>query len=169
MTDGISLIGMPCSGKTTTAKIIADTLNCKWLDVDQWMNKHENAKSTSEIINVRGSDYALNLEQRCVEDNDLHGLVLSTPGSIIYTSSLDKLSSQTIIFYLDTPLDIIKSRLSYDPNNKRGVIGLGKLDLNELYAERTPLYRKWADHIIDCESKDPNEIADEIIKIYKRN
>lgn len=164
---GISLIGMPASGKSTIGKALSQSLNAPLLDVDQWMEKHE-SMPLRKIIESKGKDYTLDLETSCLKDRDLHGVVVSTPGSIIYNDVLDVLRSQTHIVWLNVPFDVIEERLAPDVDNKRGVIGLKEKGLRRLFDERTPHYAEWATHVIDCGSKDADDIVDEILRIVDK-
>ncbi|MCA9334860.1 hypothetical protein KC953_01830 [Candidatus Saccharibacteria bacterium] len=164
MQKGIALIGMPASGKTTISRELAARLNRPLLDVDQWMEAHEK-RPLSETIATKGKKYTLDLETACIRDHDLRELILSTPGSIIYNDVLDLLREKTHIIWLDVPFEVIEERLAPDVDNQRGVIGLKEKGLRALYDERTPLYRKWATHTIDCGDKDVEAIVLEIAKI----
>jgi len=40
--------------------------------------------------------------------------------------------------------------------------------LRQIYEERRPLYFKYADIVIDCRGKEPDEIIAEILKRYRQ-
>ncbi len=164
MNKGITLIGMPASGKATIGSVLAQKLNCPQLDIDEWMIAHEKMPIT-EILAKKGRDYVLDLELMCVQSHDLHETIVSPPGSIIYTNSLSKLREETEIVLLDVELEVIRARLAPDITNKRGVIGLADGGIEKLYTERMLVYRDWSDHIIVCAEKTPKEIADEILRL----
>ena len=159
------MIGMPCSGKSTVSKIIASRLGYGLLDVDEWIVAHEQVR-VAETIKNKGVDYVLALDEQCVREHDLRNLVVSTPGCAVYTSNYEKLANETMIFYLETSLEDIRARLAYDPDNERGVIGLSEKGIDNLYAERTPLYEEWAEYTIVCEGKDPQMISEEITGVW---
>lgn len=161
---GVSLIGMPASGKSTICKKLASALSWPLLDIDLWMEAHE-GMPLKQIIDTKGKDYALDLETSCIRDTNLFETVLSTPGSIIYNDVLDVLQQQTHIIWLDVPFSTLEARLAPDIENERGIIGLKEKGLKGLYDERTPFYEKWATHRIDCEEKSVSKIVKEIIAI----
>jgi shikimate kinase len=167
---GITLIGMPTSGKTTIGREIAQRLRWPLLDIDQCIEKQE-GMALGEVITNKGSEYALNLETEFIHGTNLLNTVVSTPGSIIYNDVLGKLQSETRIYWLDVTLDEVKRRLSEDPNPRRleTIIGAKEKGLDLLYAERTPLYRKWAQFVISCAGKDVTQIASEVISLSKIN
>lgn len=161
---GITLIGMPTSGKTTIGREIAQRLRWPLLDIDQCIEKQE-GMALGEVIASKGPEYALNQETEFIHVTNLLSTVVSTPGSIIYNDVLGKLQSETHIYWLDVTLDEVKRRLSEDPNPRRieTIIGAKEKGLDRLYAERTPLYQKWAQYVISCAGKDASQIASEII------
>lgn len=163
---GISLIGMPTSGKTTIGKVVAERLSWPMLDVDRWMEQQEGIP-LADVIETKGVDYTLELETHCLQNASLYETVVSTPGSIIYNHVLGTLQAQTDIVWLDVPYKEIERRLAIDPNPNRinTIIGVKEKGLERLYNERVPVYKKWAKFIIDCTAKDPFEIAAEVISI----
>lgn len=162
---GISLIGMPASGKSTIGRELSQTLGFPLLDIDKWMEEHENLPLKQAILQ-KGVAYILALESRCVRELDLHETIVSTPGSIIYNDVVEPLRMQTNIVWLNVPFETFEKRLAPDVNNERGIIGLAEKGLRCLYEERLPLYQQWAQYTIDCENKQQYEITQEIIDLF---
>ena len=57
--------------------------------------------------------------------------------------SMFHLSSFSKIVYINTPLDEIKKRIGQ--GQQRGLAAPEGLSIDEIYLEREPLYKKWAD------------------------
>lgn len=161
---GITLIGMPAGGKSTIGAELAKRLDLPMLDVDRWMEQQEGVL-LPELIRTKGSDYVLALESGCIRDHDLRETIVSPPGSIIYNDVLQPLQEQTHIVYLQVPLTEIKARLDADTVRQGEIIGIKEKGLDGLFAERTPLYEKWAEHTIDCRGKSMADITNEVIAI----
>lgn len=163
---GITLIGMPTSGKSTIGRVIAEKLEWPMLDVDRWMEEKMHMP-LAQIIQTIGTEETLALETGCLTETNLRQIVVSTPGSVIYNDVYDALAAQTDIVWLNVALDEVERRLKTDPDPNRAdqIIGIKQKGLAGLYAEREPLYRQWsaAGYVIDCASKDVPQIADEII------
>lgn len=163
---GITLIGMPTSGKSTIGAVIAERLQWPMLDVDRWMEAKMHMP-LGKIIETIGTEETLALETDCLIQADLHQVVVSTPGSIIYNDVYDVLASQTDIVWLNVPVEEVERRLRTDPDPNRAdqIIGIKEKGLAKLFAEREPLYRKWsaAGYVISCAFKDASGIATEII------
>lgn len=162
---GISLIGMPASGKSTIGRELSRTLDMPLLDIDKWMEEHEGMPLKQAIVQ-KGAAYILALESRCVRELDLHETIVSTPGSIIYNDVVEPLRQQTNIVWLNVPYGDIEQRLAPDVHNERGIIGLAEKGLQLLYEERLPLYRRWAQYTIDCTGKRQQEITQEITNLF---
>ena len=47
------LVGMMGTGKTTIGQLVAEKMNFKFIDTDDWIEK-QNAMSVSEIFNSKG-------------------------------------------------------------------------------------------------------------------
>ena len=62
--------------------------------------------------------------------------------------AMQHLKRNGVVVYLDLPLDAIKERLQ-DLATRGVVMGAGQ-SLDTLYAERLPLYRRYAEITVDC-------------------
>lgn len=153
---------MPATGKSTVGHELATRLSYELLDVDSWMESHEGLP-VKQIIDTYGREHILELENRVLSERDLHEVVVSPPGSIIYTPALKQLREQTYCVLLDTPLHVLESRLAHDVHNERGVIGLNEFGLGSLYEARMPVYRQWAQLTIECGGRTPQQIATQIV------
>lgn len=152
---------MPCSGKSTVGKIIANRLNLDFIDGDEYIEK-KSGMAVSEIIFEKGEEYFKNLEEKVLSEIEMNNAVFAPGGSIIYHKKLmENLKSNSIIIYLDVNLNTIKKRMNYD--RKRRIIGLKYINLDELYLKRKPLYKKYASFEVGCDKKDSAKIADEIV------
>ena len=163
--EGITLIGMPGSGKSVIGKQLAHHLGWDFVDLDILIKEKE-GKSHAEIMKEKGEHELLQLEELYTLGLDFNlptgGLVFSPGGSIIYSRrAMEKLKSETKIIYLDLPYEEIKSRLGNNLEN-RGIIGLTLRGLGSLYQERTPIYQKFAHHIIPCIDQNEKEVVDKI-------
>jgi shikimate kinase len=161
---GISLIGFPASGKSTIGRHVAKKTGLPMLDIDRWMEERVGT-ALSEIIRTNGAEYTLNLETTSIRGRDLGDMIVSTPGSIIYNDVYDHLAEYTDIVWLDVPFEELKRRLETDAEHLREIIGIKEKGLDGLFAERRPLYEKWAHHRIDCEGKTAKQIATEIVDL----
>ncbi|MHA1723260.1 MAG: shikimate kinase [Promethearchaeota archaeon] len=162
----LTLVGMPGSGKSTIGKLLAESLNYTFIDTDNYIEKREK-KKLQQLIDEIGDESFCAIEEKCIlELLPLNNHILAPGGSIIYSKKLmESLRNQSIIIFLDLPLNEIENRLKN--KESRGIVGLKTKNLKELFKERVPLYKKYADLIISCDNKTELQIAEEIIKKIK--
>ena len=93
--------------------------------------------------------------------------VIATGGSVVYGErAMAHLQQIARIVYLEVPLEILRERLG--DLDARGVIRSPGQDLDGLYAERRPLYERWAEVRIDCDTLDHDAIVARILKAVER-
>ncbi len=148
----IVLIGMPGAGKSTIGVVLAKVLGYQFLDSDLLIQKQEKRK-LREIISQEGNDGFQKIENQVNASIDTEHTVIATGGSVVYCEeAMDHLKSVGTVIYLKLSLESLSQRLG---NLKgRGVLLREGQTLSDLYEERSPLYEKYADIVIDEEGKD---------------
>ncbi|MEK9186216.1 MAG: shikimate kinase [Patescibacteria group bacterium] len=159
---GITLIGMPGSGKSTIGKKLAERLKFRFVDLDELI-KEKIGRSHAEILEKDGRDALINLENQLTLELNFENTIFSPGGSIIYSLvAMEKLRAETTVIYLELPLQEIQKRLGKNPNS-RGIVGLQENGLDNLYRERTPLYQKFALHTVSCFNTSDQQIIESIL------
>lgn len=160
--DNIVLIGMPGAGKSTVGVVLAKKLGYAFLDSDLVIQSRE-GMLLHEIISERGVQGFWAVEEEANVSINADRTVIATGGSVIYGSrAMEHLKQIGTVVYLRLSCDAIADRLG--DLNERGVTLQEGQDLSELYAERVPLYEKYADYTINCEHMSIREIVEEISK-----
>lgn len=155
--NNIILIGMPGSGKSTIGVVLAKILGYEFIDSDLEIQKKEKRR-LSEIIASEGSKRFLEIENEVNASLNLKNTVIATGGSAIYgTSAMEHLGKSGTVVYLRLEYQNLEKRLGNLKN--RGVVLRKGQTLLDLYKERTPLYEKYADIIIDEKDMDIQQIA----------
>ena len=67
------------------------------------------------------------------------------------------LSSFSEIIYINTPLDVIKHRIGQ--GQQRGLAAPEGATIDEIYQEREPLYKKWANTTLDGKESVENLVS----------
>ncbi len=139
----IVLIGMPGCGKSTMGVLLAKNRCQMFVDTDLIIQERENMP-LQKIIDTKGLDYFLECEQNAICSLELHNTVVATGGSAVYSdAAMRHLKKQGKIVYIKISEDVMESRLR---NIKtRGVALPDGMTLEEMYAQRKPLYEKYAD------------------------
>lgn len=160
--NNIILIGMPGVGKSTVGVVLAKKLGYSFVDADLVIQSWE-GKLLHEIIAERGVEGFWMLEEVMGESIEAQRTVIATGGSAVYGENAMAHYKQTgTVVYLSLPLEGIRERLG--DLTERGVTLKEGQDLDGLYAERQPLYEKYADITVDCEGLSIREIVEKIAK-----
>ncbi|MBI2451034.1 MAG: shikimate kinase [Parcubacteria group bacterium] len=159
----ITLIGMAGAGKSAVGRKIAEILDYQFIDIDRIIAVKD---SPQKLIDQFGEKHWLAKEARTVlKLKNISNSIISPGGSIIYSPRAMKfLKNISKIIFLDANPFIIKQRINI---NSRGIIGLKIKSFEEVYDERRPLYKKYADIIIESENKNIAEISREILNLIK--
>lgn len=161
----IILTGMPGVGKSTVGVILAKALARSFIDTDLLIQSGE-GKRLQEIISASGMKHFLALEEKYIMAIDALSSVISTGGSVIYSSkAMKRLASSGMIIHLDLNLCEIKKRFCC--MDERGVARAPGQTIENLYKERLPLYKNHADLTIDCNNLSPGEIKGKILSSAK--
>ena len=165
--NNITLIGMPGAGKSTIGVILAKSLLCDFTDTDLIIQK-KTGKSLCDIIDQRGTEGFLELENDIVCSQSFENAVIATGGSVVYgEEAMAKLKEISTVVFLDVSVSELEKRLS---NIKtRGVAMKKGTTVKELYAERLPLYKKYADITLDCTGLTAEECVDWIMGVVRKS
>lgn len=143
MNDNVILIGMPASGKSTVGVILAKLLAYDFIDTDLLIQRREKSP-LSRIIEARGVDGFLEIEESVCLDLESERAVVATGGSVIYgEAAMRHMKAIGCVVYLDVDYDALCRRLT--DIRGRGVVLREGQTLRALYDERTALYKRYAD------------------------
>ena len=146
----VILIGMPGCGKSTVGVVLAKRLGFRFADTDLIIQE-KSGRLLQEIIDDCGSQALLELEQEVLTDWGGDNTVVATGGSAVYSDKgMAHLRENGTAVYIKLSLEQVKGRL--DNLEKRGVAGAEDHSLAELYNERTPLYERYADTVVEADS-----------------
>jgi len=165
--ENIILIGMPGAGKSTVGVVLAKRLGADFIDTDLLIQTRA-GKSLQAIINEDGLDTFRRIEEEVLLDLNVAHTVVSTGGSAVYSpAAMTPLKRNGTIVFINTPLQTLQRRIA-DMESRGMVIKPGD-SFAELFIERNPLYRKYADIIIVDQDKSIEEIAAEISEQVARD
>ena len=157
----IVLIGMPGVGKSTIGVILAKVLGYQFIDTDLVIQKEE-GKLLKDIIAKVGPEGFIEVENRINASIEAENSIIATGGSVIYgRKAMEHLSTIGTIIYVSLPFEELEKRLS--DIKGRGVVLKEGQTLKDLYYERTPLYEKYADIVIDEKGLNVEETIDKIL------
>lgn len=163
--ENIVLIGMPGVGKSTIGVVLAKVLGYEFIDADLLIQKAE-GKLLREIIEEKGTDGFIEVENRVNSQIRTAHSVIATGGSVVYgKEAMEHLGSIGTIVYLKQNLKPLERRLR---NIKgRGVVLKPGQTLAGLYKERVVLYEKYADIIVDEYKLNVEQTLDAVLQALK--
>ncbi len=146
--NNITLIGMPFSGKTTIAKLLAEELNYQFVDLDDYiMNKYN--MSLSDIVLNFGNTEFMKIEENTILEMKGNNKIFSTGGSVIYSKiGMEHFKKISKVIFLEVSLENLKDRMNISMED-RGIVFKPGQTFNNLFDERQPLYKKYCCKIID--------------------
>lgn len=167
MKTNVVLIGMPGCGKSTCGVIVAKMLLKNFFDTDLLIQNIEGI-SLQDIIDTKGIEYFEKAEEEAILNLDIKGTVIATGGSVVYSDkAMEHLKSLGTVVFLNLGFENMEKRIS---NFKtRGVVMRKGNTLLDMYNERLPLYKKWADITINCDRETAEDTAQAIYDAVKNN
>ncbi len=161
----VILIGMPGCGKSTVGVVLAKRLGFRFADTDLIIQE-KSGRLLQEIIDDYGSQALLELEQEVLTDWVGDNTVVATGGSAVYSDmGMAHLRENGTTVYIKLSLEQIEDRL--DNLSTRGVAGAESRSIKELYDERTPLYERYADAVIEADSLTIEQTIEAVYKAVK--
>jgi len=158
----ISLIGMPGAGKSTVGVLLAKLTGLAFRDTD--LDIQVLAGETLQQILERDGYQALReLEQKVLTSIELDRAVISTGGSAVYSEpAMQRLRAAGPVVYLAADLTTLQQRVSASP--LRGIASNPEQRFEDIFAERTPLYQRYAHYTIDSSGRSADHVAADVLK-----
>jgi shikimate dehydrogenase len=152
--ENIVLIGMPGCGKSTHAKIIAEKLNKKFIDIDAEILK-ATSRAPAEIIVQDGEEIFRAIETKITAQfGKESGLVIATGGGVVTREENSAhLRQNAVIIFTERAIDEL-------PREGRP---LSQGDLQKMYEIRLPMYKRFADFTVEVDGN-PNRVAEKILE-----
>ena len=162
MRSNLILIGMPGSGKSTVGVVLAKQTARDFIDTDVIIQSSE-GRTLQDIVDQDGYMALRRIEEKILRGISLRNHVIATGGSAVYSeAAMTHLKSDGLVAFLDVSLPTLAARI-----RDFGTRGLAKSpgqSLADLYEERLPLYRKYADLVIECERLPHEAVSAKIIE-----
>lgn len=157
----ISLIGMPGAGKSTVGVVLAKQTGLAFTDTDLAIQVREGA-TLEQILQREGHQRLRIIEEEVLLTLPIDAAVISTGGSVVYSlPAMERLHSAGPVVYLQADLNTLEQRVAAAP--PRGIASPAGQSFAELYAERTPLYERQADLIVDATAGPADTVAMRVI------
>ena len=160
------LLGMMGVGKTGIGKYVARRLKVNFFDIDKLIEKKNEMKIT-EIFKIKGEIYFRKEEEFVTIKylNKKESIISLGGGGFINDEIRKKVLSECISVWLNVNLETIYTRLKN--SKKRPLIYKNNQNnISKIFMERKKIY-SLADHEINCDNLNLNQISNRIIKLYE--
>ena len=162
----ITFIGMPGSGKSCMGRAMAGKLKMKLIDSDKLIEKRC-GKKLQELIDELGVDEFRRIEEETLLSITGDNLIISTGGSAVYSEAgMRHLKELGKVFYLFCSYETVRKRIG--DFSKRGIVLKPGQTIADLYNERAPLYKKYADVTILCDGEAYPHYQSAVLRAAKR-
>lgn len=158
----VFLCGFMGCGKTTVGKKLAEISGCGYCDMDELIVEKA-GMSIPEIFEKHGESYFRKMEtDLIIELGNFNGVISCGGGAMLSDINGKNARKNGTVIFLDVPFKACYCRISDDKN--RPIAASRTLaELEELYNQRYPKYKKNATLTIKCEGS-PLSIVKEIKK-----
>ncbi|MFL0796171.1 MAG: shikimate kinase AroK [Cellvibrionaceae bacterium] len=165
----IVLVGPMGVGKTTIGRQLSRELQLPFFDSDRVIEERTGA-DIPWIFDMEGEDGFRKRESGVLTELlEQDGLVIATGGGIVTRSENRNLLNQGgVVVYLTASVDQLCKRTSKDKKRPLLQVEDPRQKIEELLAERDPLYKDVADVIVDTERKGVRGVIKEIVDCYKQ-
>jgi shikimate kinase len=158
--ENIFLVGLMGAGKTSIGKLLAKRLGKAFVDSDQEIERSTGVR-IPVIFEIEGEAGFRAREARMLAEL-VHGgnIVLATGGGAVLSPQNRALLAQNgTVIYLRAAVADLWNRTRHDKNRPLLRTAEPVAKLEQLYAERDPLYREIADIIVDTGEQSPGSLA----------
>lgn len=163
----IVLLGMPCSGKSSVGKAIAEQLNCKFIDMDAVIEEKVHM-TIEEIFSKYGEDKFRQLEAILAKKlGESEGVVISTGGGIVTRpAAIEPLANEeSYVIYLKRGFYKIINTPDWVKEKRPLLRNISNKEFHNMYMQRVPLYTKYSTVVVMNETDRTDAINEIIAKI----
>jgi shikimate kinase len=163
------LVGYRCTGKSSVGRILADTLGWVFVDMDKELVA-EAGVQIEDIVASRGWKYFREREAQLLDRlSQSTRLVISTGGGVVTVpENIARMRGSGKVVWLHASPATIAERMEEDTDTARQRPPLHGYDsvteIEEVFAERLPLYDEAMHLQVETDNLSPEEVADSIMR-----
>jgi len=162
--DNLILVGMMGAGKTTVGRMLARRLKRPFYDSDHEIERRCGVRIPL-IFDIEGEAGFRAREAQVIADLcALQGIVLATGGgAVLAEENRRQLAAHGNVVYLHARPGYLWQRVRHDRNRPLLATPDPQRKLENLYAERDPLYRETADIVLDTGKQSVQSLVKDLL------
>ena len=162
--NNLILVGMMGAGKTTVGRLLARRLKRTFYDSDEAIERRCGVR-IPVIFDIEGeAGFRMRESQAIAELCALDAAVIATGGGAVLAEENRRcIAAQGTVVYLHARPGFLWQRVRHDRNRPLLATPDPQKKLEELYAERDPLYREVADLVLDTGKQSVQALAKELL------
>ena len=163
----IILIGMPGCGKSTCGVLLAKTLGMGFIDTDLMIQLRQNA-ALQALLDRYGTERFREFEEDAlILSAAAENTVIATGGRAVFCEKgMAALKKSGICVYLEVGCEELERRITNITT--RGIAAAKGMTIADIFAERKPLYERYADLSVDANARSMEENIEKAIKALGR-
>jgi len=165
----ITLIGYRGAGKSTIGPALAARLSWDFVDADPEIERRA-GRTIREIFASGGEAAFRTLEAESLAEFLARDRLVLAPGggAVLNAQTRERMRTAGPVVWLTAPIDLILERMQNDPTTgqrRPSLTGLPpRKEIEQLLAQREPLYADAATIRLDTAGRDVNSLVDEICR-----
>ena len=146
----IYLVGMPGAGKTTVGRQLARRLERTFVDADHEIEARTGVRIPL-IFDIEGEQGFRDREAKVIADlaGESNLIVATGGGAVLRPENRAALKNGGTVVYLQAAPRLLFERTRLDPNRPLLQVANPMQKIEELFAQRDPLYREVADIVVN--------------------
>ena len=167
MNGNVAIIGMPCSGKSSVGKIVAERIGATHIDTDELI-EHKTGMTVSEIFDKFGENKFRELESEAIltAASTLGAVISCGGGAVMRKENLEALKNCTVV-YLRVSEETVLDNLGSDESRPL-LRGDAVKNVHTIMKERSRLYERAANVIVDADGMTAAEVADAVMEALQK-
>jgi shikimate kinase len=160
----VFIVGMMGAGKTTVGRLLAQSLDYDFLDVDAELERRTGVRITT-MFEVEGEAGFREREEALIDELTLRpGIVLATGGgAVLCAANRQRLRSRGLVILLDVSAGEIARRTQHDTSRPLLNSPDRRARIDALLDVRAPLYRATAHLRFRSPARNPRRLAGSIL------